>query len=228
MAKFFQSALNWIAKKFSDDPSKMLITTSVIGWLLSSFAQILAIAVNPKIKEEQKLFLIPQEFNDALVNIGAFLLITQVTKTTVANLFKTGKFAPKCVRNFLNKSPELYANKVGKLDFNLEEALKSSDAATQRAFRTYSTFGTTVATVGAGIIATNIITPIIRNKMASRVQKSYIDGKGLAEAPIIKQVPQPVVQTVANPTRDDSNQSIKQPLPIQSVNNITSKGSMRI
>ena len=72
MAKPFQSVLNWIYKKFSTNPSGMLITTSVIGWLLSMAAQVIAIAVNPKIKDDQKVVLIPQEFNDALINIGAF------------------------------------------------------------------------------------------------------------------------------------------------------------
>ena len=37
--------------------------------------------------------------------------------------------------------------------------------------------GTTLATVGAGIISSNIITPIVRNSMASNVQKNYIARK---------------------------------------------------
>lgn len=223
MARIFQSAFNWIAKKFSEDPSKMLISTSVIGWGLSSLAQILAIAVNPKIKEEQKLFLIPQEFNDALVNIGAFLLITQFTKATVTNLFKTGKFAPKSVREYLNKNSKLYADKVGKLDFNLEEALKNSDAATQKAFRTYKSFGPTVATVGAGILATNVVTPIIRNKMASRVQKSYIDSN--STVPIENEVKNSSISKTEMLSSADSE--IKS-VPRPQLSAITTKGGMKI
>ena len=173
MAKPLQRCLEYLYKKFSDNPAGMIIVTSVTGWVLSSLAQIIAVAVNPKIKEEQKVFLIPQEFNDAIVNIGAFLSITLLTKSTVSNLFSSGKFAPKSVRAFLNKNAHLYKDKVGKLDFNLEQVLeKSGDNATLRAFKTYKSFGTTIATVGAAILATNIVTPLLRNRMASKVQKS--------------------------------------------------------
>ena len=68
MSKPFQKILNWVAKKFSEDASQMLIFTGVAGWTLSSLAQLIAIGVNPKIKEEQKVFLIPQEICDAGVN----------------------------------------------------------------------------------------------------------------------------------------------------------------
>ena len=38
----FKSALNWVAKHFRKDASKMLIWTGVAGWTLSSLAQISA------------------------------------------------------------------------------------------------------------------------------------------------------------------------------------------
>ena len=174
MAKPLQKCLEFLYEKFSDNPPGMIIVTSVTGWALSCLAQIIAVAVNPKIKEEQKVFLIPQEFNDALVNIGAFLTITLLTKSTVSNLFKTGKFAPKSVKEFLNKKPEL-KNKIGKLDLNLDEVLAKSEPGIYKTYNTYKSFGTTVATIGASILAANVVTPIIRNKMASRVQKSYIN-----------------------------------------------------
>ena len=104
MANIFQNVLNWVAKHFSKDASKMLIFTGVAGWTLSSLAQIGAILVNPNISKEQKSFLVPQELADAAVNIGLFFLITQVTKRTTAKLFSTGKFAPEKVREFLTKN----------------------------------------------------------------------------------------------------------------------------
>ena len=55
MANLFQSSLNWMAKSFAKDTSKMLIITGVAGWTLSSLAQIMTVAVNPKIKDEQKV-----------------------------------------------------------------------------------------------------------------------------------------------------------------------------
>lgn len=226
MAKPLQKCLEFLYEKFSNNPAGMIIVTSVTGWALSALAQIIAIAVNPKIKEEQKVFLIPQEFNDALVNIGAFLFITQVTKKTVTNLFKTGKFAPSSVRKYLNENVKSSCEKIGKLDINLDEVLKNSDEKTLRAYNTYKNFGVTTATIGASILSANIVTPIIRNKMASRVQKSYINinSKQETEKP---EVPQPEVQTLNNIGKEQIDEPAKQPL--QSVHiNTGNNGSMRV
>ena len=46
MRNHLDSVLNWIAKNFREDASKMLIWTGVIGWGLSSLAQICAILFN--------------------------------------------------------------------------------------------------------------------------------------------------------------------------------------
>ena len=222
MAKPLQSLVNWLYKKFADDPSKMLIATSAIGWTLSSLAQVIAVAVNPQIKEEQKVFLIPQEFNDALVNIGSFLLITQLTKKTVSNLFATGKFAPKSVRNFLNKNAKLYGDKVGKLDFNLEQVLeKNGDASILKAFKTYKNFGTTIATVCAAILSANIVTPLLRNKMASKVQKSYIKEYMGDKKPEAEKISKPEVKTA------ETKPAFKA-VPAPQLLHYTSGGSMRI
>ena len=110
--------LTWIADNFSKNASKMLIVTGVAGWTLSSIAQIGAILFNPNISKEQKSFLIPQECADALVNIGSFFAITQLTKMTVSKLFSTGKFASSKVRAFLDKNTSLYKDKIGKIDFD--------------------------------------------------------------------------------------------------------------
>ena len=104
MNKPFNKILNWVAEHFKKDTSKMLIWTGVAGWTLSSLAQIGAVLFNPELSKEQKSFLIPQEFADAAVNIGSFFLITQLTKSTVAKLFKTGKFAPQSVKDYFFRS----------------------------------------------------------------------------------------------------------------------------
>ena len=177
----FKSVLNWIATHFRKDASKMLIWTGVASWSLSSLAQISAVLFNPKLDKEQKSFLIPQEFADAAVNIGSFFLITQVAKRSVSKLFSTGKFAPQKVRNYLNKNKDLYGKKVGKLDFDLDEVLKKDHLFPKEEYWACKNFGTTIATVGAGILSSNIVTPIVRNNMASKMQKNYINSKKQAE-----------------------------------------------
>ena len=177
MSNFGQSILEWVAKHFSKDTSKMLIFTGAAGWMLSSLAQVCAVLFNPKISNEQKSFLVPQELADAAVNIGAFFLITQLTKRTVSKLFSTGKFAPQKVREFLNNNKELYSHRIGKVDFDLDEVLKKVTDFPKKEYYSTKNFYTTLATVGAGVVSSNIITPLVRNKMASKMQKNYIEMK---------------------------------------------------
>ena len=175
MAKFPQNILKWVADNFHKDASKMLIWTGVAGWGLSSLAQICGIAFNKKISKEQKSFLIPQEIADACVNVGSFFLITQSVKSLVAKLFKTGKFAPASVRNYLQKNKKLYGDKVGKLDFSLDKVLKKQNDSTEDSNYACKNFYTALATVGAGVLSSNIVTPLIRNYSASKMQKTYLD-----------------------------------------------------
>lgn len=174
MKNMLDSVLNWVAQNFRKDASKMLIWTGVAGWTLSSLAQVGAVLFNNKISNEKKSFLVPQEMADAAVNIGSFFLITQAAKKMTAKLFSTGKFAPKTVRAYLEKNKDLYAKKIGKLDFDLDEVLKTHNDFPKNQYYACKNFGTTLATVGAGIVSSNIVTPIIRNSMASKMQKNYI------------------------------------------------------
>lgn len=172
-SSLFQKCLEKVYNNFKKDTAKMLVITGTIGWGLSSLAQTGAILVNPKIKREQKTFLVPQTLLDAVVNIGAFFLITQATKRMIAKMCSTGKIAPQNVRNFLNKNKELYGDKVGKLSLDLDKVLAKEPEYLQHSYNTYKNHVTTLGTVGASILATNIVTPIIRNSGASSIQKYY-------------------------------------------------------
>lgn len=168
-------ALNWIAKNFKKDPSKMLIITGVAGWTLSSIAQIGAILINPKISKEQKSFLVPQEFADAIANIGLFFLITLAAKMTVSKLFSTGKFQTKSTADFIKSNMKLFEGKIGKVDFDIEKLLPDGSTVLKN-YKLTRSFAETVATVGGGIVSSNILTPIIRNNTASKMQKNYIEN----------------------------------------------------
>lgn len=187
MHKFFNNILESLAKNFSQDASKMLIITSAAGWALSSLAQICGILFNPEIDNKQKMFLIPQEIADAAANIGTFLLITQMTKKLVSKMFSTGKLAPSSVRKYLNERKDVYSKKVGKLDFKLDDILKKDkEHFPEKSYYACKNLGTTIATIGAGVVSSNIITPIIRNEMAANMQKKYIDEKNELEKQSIK------------------------------------------
>lgn len=170
---FLQRNFNWIYENFKKDTSKMLIATGTLGWGLSSLAQMCGILGNSKISAEKKSFLLPQELMDAIVNVGAFFTITMLTKRFIARMATTGKIAPESVRNFLNKNPE-YKNKVGNLDFKLDDVLQEGSEVF-KSYESHKNFVTTMGTIGASIISCNIVTPLIRNATASKVQKNYID-----------------------------------------------------
>ena len=52
----FKNILNKIATAYGKNPGKMLVHTGVIGWVLSSAAQVCAIVLNDKIPKSRKCF----------------------------------------------------------------------------------------------------------------------------------------------------------------------------
>lgn len=173
----FQKGLEYIYKKFKNSTATMLVVTGTIGWGLSSLAQIGAILFNPELSREQKGFLVPQEISDAVVNICSFFFITQLTKKVVSKMASTGKIAPEKVRNYLNKNKDLYGDKIGKLSLDLDQVLAKDNKFPTESYYTYKNFATTVGTVGASILSSNIVTPILRNSIASDVQRKYLNNR---------------------------------------------------
>ncbi len=172
-----QKGLEWVYQNFKKNTAKMLVITGTVGWGLSSLAQVGAILFNPQIKKEQKGFLIPQAIWDAAVNIGTFFLITQSAKKIISKLASCGKIAPDKVRNFLNKNKDLYGDKAGKVSFDLDEVIKQNPKFPKESYYSYKNYVTTMGTIGASILASNIVTPVIRNSIASDVQKKYLKNR---------------------------------------------------
>lgn len=167
----FKSVNDYVARHYGENPGKMLIHTGVIGWVLSSAAQVAAIVINDKIPKEQKMFLIPQEMSDAAVNIASFYVITQSFKSAAAKLVKTGKWAPKVLRDFFNNNN--LADRVGKSDFNVfkDVELPKDTLAKANSFKDGVDL---VATTVGSILSCNIVTPLLRNEIAAHGQKRGI------------------------------------------------------
>ncbi len=167
---FVQNMLAKFYRAYQKDPGTMLRRTGVIGWVLSSMAQITAIVMNDKIPKEQKMFLIPQEFADACVNILSFYLVTRSFTEIASKLVKCGKLIQKPTKEWLLKKG--FGDKIGKSDFDLSNIKLPS---TQR--RSYELFKNGIdvvaATIGA-VLSCNIITPLLRNLYASECQKQGI------------------------------------------------------
>lgn len=165
------SIFDKIYKVYHKDAGKMLIHTGTIGWVLSSAAQIAGILMNDKIPKEQKMFLIPQEFMDACVNILSFYLVTR-SFTSVANkLTKTGRWIPSNVKNHLIKNG--FKDRIGKFDFNILKDVKLTGRP-KRSFELFNNGLGVVATTIGSVISCNLITPVLRNRYASHRQKTTL------------------------------------------------------
>lgn len=167
----FNTILANIYKTYHSNPGKMLIHTGVIGWVMSSFAQIVAILVNDKIPKEQKMFLIPQEAADAAANILSFYLVTRSFTAIGNKLVKTGKWLPANVKNYLIKNN--FGDKLGKLDFDISKI--KLPYRIKRSYKLFDNGMDVAATTAGSILSCNIITPVLRNAYASHRQKQSIE-----------------------------------------------------
>ena len=170
MANFLKPFVNWVAKNYGDNVGKMLIHTGVIGWILSSAAQVVAIMINDKIPKKQKLYMIPQEIADAGVNIISFYLITQTCKGLGSKLVDTGRWLPGEVRKFL--TDKNIAN-VGKKGFDvLTQGQLTPEMMTK--FKDFRSGMDVIFTTIGTVLSCNIVTPIVRNEIAANRQKKSI------------------------------------------------------
>ena len=174
LGRFFNDFKNTVLTKFGPNPANMLIWTGVLGWFFSSLAQIVAIAANDKIPKEQKKFLIPQEIGDGAVNVLSFLVVTSAVKNIASKLVSTGKIATPAIREYLRKSKVNPKTTVGNVMFDISK-MPNFDLIKED----YTKFKNGVDVIGmtvGSILSCNIITPIVRNKIAANRQK-----KALAE-----------------------------------------------
>lgn len=164
------SIFDKLYKTYSTSTGKMLIHTGVIGWILSSAAQVCAIIFNDKLSKEQKMFLIPQEIADAVVNIISFYAVTQTFSSVAQKLASTGKWIPGNVKKYLTKNN--LAKDLGNINFDITKIKLPSRIRTSHN-RFAHGLDVAATTIGS-IVSCNIITPIIRNLYASKRQKDTI------------------------------------------------------
>ena len=150
----------------------IIIFTTVAGWMASSAAQIFGIAKNKNYSREQKKYMINQEMFDALTNIGLYFGITKSLTMLSSTLVKTAKIAPKSIVGFMNKNGLM--GQRGRLGFDITQVkgFQANDnlRGTYNAFKCFA--DASAATIG-GIISSNIVTPIVRNRIAAHRQNRF-------------------------------------------------------
>lgn len=172
IAGTLKKVANWAHNEYAGNLGKMLVHTGVIGWVLSAVAQVGAIVVNNEIPKEQKKFLIPQELADAAVNILSFYVVTSAVKNLALKLVSTGKISNPTLRKFFQEKG-ITKSHVGKLAFDVTKypGFEKVADSYQSLKGGVDFIGTTVGSV----LSCNIITPILRNKLAAKIQKNSID-----------------------------------------------------
>ena len=169
-SNLFSKFKTTLYKNYGENPGNMLVHTGVLGWILSSLAQVSAVVFNDKIPKEQKSFLIPQEIADAAVNIISFYLITSSFKKLASKLVSTGKLTTKPIKEFLNKNK--VTDKIGNYDFNIENLPNFKDIKDE--YKPFKNGIDVIASTIGSIISCNIITPVVRNQYASKKQKQAL------------------------------------------------------
>lgn len=177
-AKKFGVFKNVILEKYGEQPGKMLVHTGVLGWILSSLAQVGAVIWNDKIPKEQKVFLIPQEIADAAVNIVSFYVITNSVKALASKLVKTGKLTTPKIMEHLKKTGIKIPKKkgdvspIGKWDFDITKLANFDEISED--FKSFKNGVDVGASLLGSIVSCNLVTPILRNEYASKQQKSML------------------------------------------------------
>ncbi len=180
IAQLFNNFKNTILTKYGSNPAKMLIYTGVLGWFLSSAAQVVAIAVNDKIPKEQKMFLIPQEIGDGAINVVSFFLVTSVIKNFASRLVSSGRLATPKIREFLTNSEINIKTKNGwKVlpgfdfsKFNIKNMTNFDQISDE--YNSFKNGVDVIAMTLGSILSCNIITPILRNKYATNRQRKVL------------------------------------------------------
>lgn len=191
-SNIFNSIKDKAFGKLSKGLGSMLIVTSAMSWALASAAQIVGVLKNDKYSKDEKSFLIRQEIADASLNILSFCAITTGCKNLSRKLIDSGKIVTPTINNFCKKQginlsdkkisiSKIVTEKIYNVVKNIQTAKESGVGDLKsmrktrdnlRAFKNRTLMplesgAEVVGTLGGGILASNIITPICRNKIAA-------------------------------------------------------------
>lgn len=170
--KAFESFKEVLFEKYKGDPAKIMIHAGTLGWILSSAAQLWNVATSDKFTSNEKKFLIPQETMDAVVNIAFFYLLTNNCKKLSDKLVSTGKLLSKPLREYVKAHP-IAECKLGDFNTNLKDFYDSDKEFYDKFHQFKNGVNMAVNTV-ACVVASNILAPVVRNKIASYIQKDAI------------------------------------------------------
>lgn len=175
----FTSFCRKIFTKFCEqgvtDRATFIKNITVVGFVLSSIAQTTAIIFNEKIPTKEKKFLVPQEIADGMINATLFWIIASKAVNFGKSLILTKKILPKSLAPFM-KNYQPQGRDIYTLKENFMKYLSSQTNSENLKLADNVIEGMGVVTGIAGAILTNnILTPILRNKLAGNFQQKEIE-----------------------------------------------------
>lgn len=198
--KLLQNIVQYMADNYSKDSGKLLVHLGALGWVLSSAAQLGVIAGDKNIDKKKKKFLLSQEGADAGVNVLMYYTICDVIKKTGDKFVENGKFLTDDVVKALGSikggtvsvsDPKQWRNlfTIAELEKPLTKLLSKPDhlnmvkgltdskqtraliANALDAVETHKNNVGVFSAIAASVLACNIVTPFVRNIIASQFQK---------------------------------------------------------
>lgn len=174
----FDELKKTIYKTYGNNPGKLLVHTGSIGWILSSLAQISAISFNNKLSRKDKDFLIPQEITDGVVNVSLFYTLTAGCKKFSDILFESGKLIVPGTKEEITKALKKNNINLKTLnEFNVPISQLIKDKEVLKKFKSTKNGAAVVASIIGSVISSNVLTPIIRNKVGAFVQKKLSEKR---------------------------------------------------
>lgn len=205
---FAENLKSALFTRYSKGLGDMLIFTGALGWILSSAGQIVGIASNKKIPQDEKKFLIPQEMADAAINIGSFIIVTSSIKKFTKTLASSGKVITKSIGEFckehnieiakgtdigkaLSKKVENlrvaidinHNNNItmGQKENEINDSINKIVNFKDTVYAPFEEGMSVIGTVIGGILSSNIITPLLRNPIAAYKQKQSIQQEKIKD-----------------------------------------------
>lgn len=146
MNNAFETGKKFLFDKFHDDPSMFLIITAALAFAAACVANIVGIKINNKITPKEKEYLIPQELADGFTNVALFLALTTSLDVMTKKLIDKGKIKFEGIEK-------------GTKEFGV---LKNG--------------ASVLVSLVTAVIASNVVTPVVRNIYATGRQKQYLDA----------------------------------------------------